>query len=422
MTSALHPHAPSLRHSRAHAGHKLRSSSVKRVLVTDGDERSALAIVRSLGRAGYEVHVCSRAGRSLAGASRYAKSDVCIVDQLMRPDEFARELADHCKRIGIEALLPVGEASLLAVLANQESFERILVPFASEDQFRRVCDKAQVLKAARDVGIAVPAQHLLRERAELSTIIDSGSLRFPVVVKPSRSVVGDTTSRKKVGVSYAATAEELVRRVDSYGDAAFPLLLQQRVVGPAVGIFVLRWDGEILGAFSHRRLREKPPSGGISVYSESVSLDPLLLAQSQALLECFDWRGVAMVEFKVDEATNVPYLMEINGRFWGSLQLAVTAGMDFPAMLLAAATNRLGTRMLDYQVGVRNRWWWGEVDHLLARLRRSNEELSLPPGAPTRMRAVFDFLRWTRNDRNETLRLSDIRPFLRESKLWLQGR
>ncbi len=44
-----------------------------------------------------------------------------------------------------------------------------------------------------------------------------------------------------------------------------------------------------------------------------------------------------MVEFKADARTGTPYLMEINGRFWGSLQLAIDAGVDFPAILVAAA-------------------------------------------------------------------------------------
>ena len=80
--------------------------------------------------------------------------------------------------------------------------------------------------------------------------------------------------------------------------------------------------------FAHRRLREKPPSGGVSVYRESVAPDPSLVARAAALLAGLGWRGVAMVEMKTDARTGTPYLMEVNGRFWGSLQLAVDAGVD----------------------------------------------------------------------------------------------
>ena len=166
-----------------------------------------------------------------------------------------------------------------------------------------------------------------------------------------------------------------------YPAAAFPLLLQERVVGPGVGIFLLIWDGVLRATFAHRRLREKPPSGGVSVYRESIAADPALVERSRQLLAHFGWQGVAMVEYKVDERTGIPVLMEINGRFWGSLQLAVDAGVDFPRLLIDCAegkpTRRTRRRIT---VGSRLRWWWGDVDQLLLRLRHSGADLGLPDG------------------------------------------
>ena len=45
------------------------------------------------------------------------------------------------------------------------------------------------------------------------------------------------------------------------------------------------------------------------------------------------YTGVAMVEFKVNAKTGEFVLIEINGRFWGSLPLAVAAGANFPLWL-----------------------------------------------------------------------------------------
>src|SRR5690606_30931719 len=95
---------------------------------------------------------------------------------------------------------------------------------------------------------------------------------------------------------------------------------------------------------------------------------------------------------KLDAASGRPYLMEVNGRFWGSLQLAVDAGVDFPRLLVDAATGRQPSPVHEYRFGVRSRWWWGDVDHLLARLLKSGEELALPPGSPGRLAAVREFL------------------------------
>ena len=63
------------------------------------------------------------------------------------------------------------------------------------------------------------------------------------------------------------------------------------------------------------------------------------------------------------------------------------------------------------------------LDHLVARLRKSNDELALPPGSPGRFRAILDFLTlWRPADRNEVLRWDDLRPFLQETHDWLRGR
>lgn len=39
-----------------------------------------------------------------------------------------------------------------------------------------------------------------------------------------------------------------------------------------------------------------------------------------------------MVEWKVDLRDGRPKLMEINPRFWGSLELAVRSGVNFPSL------------------------------------------------------------------------------------------
>src|SRR6185437_2235374 len=183
---------------------------------------------------------------------------------------------------------------------------------------------------------------------------------------------------------------------------------------------VLVWDGKIVAQFAHRRIREKPPAGGISVYRESVAVDEELLRMSLALLAEFEWRGVAMVEYKVDESTGQPYLMEINGRFWGSLQLAIDSGVDFPILLMAAATGQEVEPVSRFRTGVRSRWFWGDVDHLLTRLRRSDAELSLPTGTPSRWSAMKAFLARHPGDVSEIRRRGDMRPFLRETVQWFR--
>jgi predicted ATP-grasp superfamily ATP-dependent carboligase len=297
----------------------------------------------------------------------------------------------------------------------------VCIPFASSDEFRRICDKDAVLDAARGLGIAIPLNRKLVHPAAIADLA-LGAADFPMVVKPARSVSDAAGARIRSGARHVADRGALDAVLSSYKPESYPLLLQRRIEGPSVGIFLLMWDGERVATFAHRRIREKPPSGGVSVYRESIPAASDLVERSVRLLREFKWQGVAMVEYKVDRHDGTPYLMEINGRFWGSLQLAIDAGVDFPALLLAAARGQSVDPVVRYRSGLRSRWWWGDVDHLVARLRYTDEQLALPPDAPARWRALVEFLKiWRPGDRTEILRVSDPLPFLRETIDWFRG-
>jgi predicted ATP-grasp superfamily ATP-dependent carboligase len=392
------------------------------ILVTDGEQRAALAIVRSLGRSGHSVYVCSSRSSSIGGASRFARAQAQVPDALENPSEFVAEVSRLVREWKIQCVLPVSEPSVLAVLDARQSLGGTTIPFPPLDVFRRVSDKGFVAKVAHEVGIATPSQQILSRRQDLPLLLEQG-MEFPLVVKPNRSIAEGKTGRVKLNVIHASTAVELRAAVADLPDAAFPLLLQQRVVGPGVGIFLLLWQDQRLATFAHRRIREKPPSGGVSVYRESIPAEATLVTKSEALLRRLDWEGVAMVEYKVDSSTMTPYLMEINGRFWGSLQLAVDSGVDFPNLLIRAAFHGPFPPDNNYRTGVRTRWWWGDVDQLLARLRHSSEALALPPDAPTRVRSILDFLvLWRPGDHNEIFRWDDPLPIVRESIDWFARR
>lgn len=190
-----------------------------------------------------------------------------------------------------------------------------------------------------------------------------------------------------------------------------------------MGIFLLLWDGELLAHFGHRRIREKPPTGGVSVLRESVPVESELLAAATNLLRGLGWRGVAMVELKVDAASGRPYVLEVNGRFWGSLQLAWDAGVDFPRLLVDAALGRPLEPLKTYRPGVRSRWLWGDTDHLFIRLKNGADPCN---GLGSRIwsagRALGAYMAAFRpGTKCEILRVRDPGPFVRESHQRIQA-
>jgi predicted ATP-grasp superfamily ATP-dependent carboligase len=342
-----------------------------------------------------------------------------VPSALDAPYDFVERIAEIVAGENAQLLIPIAEPAMLALLPARSRFGNCRIPFPGLDTFRALSDKERLLAEGAALGIRVPAQVIARDAAHAMTLADS--LEYPVVLKPARSVGEAGGERKKVGVSHATSADALRRAVPALSPAVFPLLMQQRIEGPGIGIFLLTWDGAVRVSFAHRRLVEKPPSGGVSVYRESVPMDEALLEQSRALLERFEWHGVAMIEYKRDARTGQAYLMEVNGRFWGSLQLAIDAGADFPRILASLSAGDAPAPPPSYKVGVRSRWWWGQVDHVIARVRR---RAPVPRETVSTARAIGDLLTapLRRSDREEVFRWADPFPFWHETLQWLHLR
>lgn len=392
---------------------------MKRILVTDGAERAALATVRSLGAAGYAVEVCSVKGASIAGASRFCTAEHRAPDSLANPDAFASRVGALVQERRIDVLVPVTDAALMCLLPVCGELGDVLLPFASAEAHARISDKTEVAARARGAGVAAPATVVVHHAGDMPA---RGTLpEGPLVLKPARSVVDTGTGRRKTRVSYVAGSDRLSAALAALPEEAFPVLVQERIEGPGEGVFVLMWDGVPIARFAHRRIREKPPTGGVSVYREAVPVEPDLAEGAVKLLQAFGWQGVAMVELKRSVRDGVPYVMEVNGRLWGSLQLAIDAGVDFPRLLVEAALGGNPKPVTTYRTGIRSRWWLGDLDHLLLRLRKRYEPRTLPPGSGGRLSAVMRFLvPWRPGDRGEVFRWGDPGPGLRELAVWLR--
>ena len=133
------------------------------------------------------------------------------------------------------------------------------------------------------------------------------------------------------------------------------------------------------------------------------------------------WHGVAMMEYKQDRRSGELVLMEVNGRFWGSLELAVDAGVDFPFLAFQLARGIRPVAPPEYQPGVRNRWILGDLDHMLLRLFRSADALDLPDGADSTTRTLLDFLKVVQPKLHyEVISATDWRPFACELRHYVR--
>jgi predicted ATP-grasp superfamily ATP-dependent carboligase len=294
----------------------------------------------------------------------------------------------------------------------------VRVPFPGKEQIARARDKREVLSLAQRLGIPCPETVMPHEEHSLAEC--AKRFRYPVVIKPRLSWLFRDDEWVSGNVQYAHDIQDLIEKYHESHMLIPDPLVQEKIEGEGRGVFLLSWNGELKAAFCHRRLREKPPWGGVSVYRESIPFDEDLVRNSFNLLQAIGWQGPAMVEFKVDRRDGQAKLMEINGRFWGSLQLAIDSGMNFPLMLYRLANGEDVPTQFNYQVGVKSRWLLGDLDHLLIRLTHSDGKNGFSRFPTSKLQASLDFLKlYERNLHYEVFRFDDPGPGWYEGKSYV---
>jgi predicted ATP-grasp superfamily ATP-dependent carboligase len=341
-------------------------------IVTDALWRKSVSAIRALGNGGYKVFAMGDSRLTTGFYSRYTTRRFLGPTAANDADGFGEILRQAVEAAQGEpvALLPMEDATcewLIARGADLPPNVRWLLPHA--EGFAVARDKARTQAAARELGIPCPATLAPSSPEELQQMIAANRME-DFVLKPR-------TGSGSSGIVYG----EHIRRINSqeHWHTHGPLILQERIPseGEARGVsYLYDGAGRSLAAFAHRRLRQYPVSGGPSTQRESVALDELH-EYSRRLLDSLNWRGPAMVEWKVHPTTRRPMLLEINPRFWGSLALAVAAKADFPVWYATAALDRPGPMAgNDYRTGVVSHWLIpGDILRYLSTPREQREPL-----------------------------------------------
>lgn len=300
------------------------------VLVLDGDSgqsRSSLAAVRALAAGGYRPTVAFAARRSLAAASRACERSVRVppvVDPAYAPAvraEFA--LGRYL------TLLHTSDASLLAL----------------DEPWAHLVDKAAMISRARRVGLEVVPGRAVASIAALEAIADE--LAYPAVVKPTISGFPPTRvfdSRALAGLS----------------SRRGPFLVQPYISAPLSAVAGVMWDGRLKAAVHSRALRTWPADCGPSCAAETITPDVDVERRLAELLR--DYRGIFQAQF-LDRC-----LIDLNLRAYGSLPLAVAAGVNLPALLCDLIRGEPVPQMRA-AVGVPYRWLEGDVRNIASGIR-----------------------------------------------------
>lgn len=384
------------------------------VLVTDGENRSALAVTRSLGRRGCDVFVAGLNARNISACSRFCKKNFVTPDPLTGGKIYFERIMNIVIKEKIDIIFPLTEQSIYQLnRARDQISQNVILACPYQEKMDAVSNKFELFRLAESIAVPVPKTIFVNGIEDLSKkepMIPS----FPAVVKPSFSRIAEGDRLISTSVTYASNRDEMWKLYETQPALRYPSIIQELIKGEGTGLFTLFDQSRHLVLFSHRRLLEKPPSGGVSVMSESVPLDPEMVDSAERLLDAIGWEGVAMVEFKRDVRDGKAKLMEINGRFWGSLQLSVSSGVDFPSLCLDYYLGKKPLALIsDYDLNHRQKWLLGILDHLIIRLKK--EHHNLPSDAPSRFQVAKEIFEIkAKNTSFDVYNSTDRHPFLTE--------
>lgn len=304
------------------------------ILIPDAHAMGSLACIRSLGRAGHRIVASSTSASAIGLASNFVAVAV-LQPSYASPEAFLPWLDALIEREGIDIVIPT-EGFLLAIMGCLDRYKSKLPGTKFDEEFYRAFSKFDLF----ETFLAPGAPPEMRRHLPATALIDESNLSLealagsagPFYLKAdSRYARAASDSLVKAIPDLEAVRKALPQQLERYSK----FVVQAHAAGQGVGVFFLRWDGKIRAQFMHRRLHEVPLEGGVSSLRESWWNEDIF-QDALARVHFLDWEGVCMFEYRWDEAAQTFSLLELNARFWGSLHLPLYAGVDFPALLVAA--------------------------------------------------------------------------------------
>jgi predicted ATP-grasp superfamily ATP-dependent carboligase len=356
------------------------------------EENPALAIIQSLARRGLEVHAASHQRVCLGFFSRHAARRFLYPSPFRDEERFIEALCAYVRARGIDVTLVAGEQPTFLLSKHRERLLPLTrLPLVDIERYMRCRNKTATMKAAAAIGVATPRTWYPEEEG-IEAVADRVS--YPAVLKPN---ISDGAR----GISYPRDRDDLLRLYSRTRAEYGPCHLQEHV--PHSGTqykaeLLLDPASEVRAACVYSKLRYYPPTGGSSTLNRTEERPDILEAASR-ILRAMRWFGMGDCDFIQDPRDGIPKLMEINPRFTRSIQICISAGIDFPYLLYRMAVGEEVPPTFDYRAGVYLRYLPADIMWFIR--------------SPDRFRARPSFFRVLGRDLNyEIMSLSDPGPFL----------
>lgn len=367
-----------------------------RVVVTDAEERAALAACRGLAAAGYDVTAVASRRPAVSHWSRAPKERVLLQDPRDDPAGYVESLEAILRRGSFDAVVPGSEASLLPISAGRASIEPLVrLGLPAHEEVLRALDKVLLHELAVEARLAPPPSVVCSSTDE--AVDAARELGFPVVVKPARSFLAVGTSLRQENARVVQDRRGLEAAAASLGT---PLTVQEFVSPEGLVSYAgVRSGDALLGLTVARYSRTFPVPMGSAAMAVTIQPPDKLTERVADLLGRIGWEGLFELEL-LDLGSGRYGAIDLNPRPFGWMSLPIAAGANLPAIWCDRLLERASVPTGPARVGVRYRWEDADLRHLLWQLRRG------------RLRRAAAVLRPYRRVVHAHFRLDDPGPLL----------
>lgn len=301
---------------------------MRRILLLSADSPFALAVVRAFrNQPDWQVTVLGKNFFCPASFSRY-----CHQKRRLKPSQSQEAFSDCSwlleviKEVHADLLLPVDISDIGLVIEHRKSIEQYcrvgLIP--SLESFLIAMDKSCFVEFARQNSIPHPRSVIIRP-GEMNSLIDElEGVRFPILLKHPRSGYG-------VGIHRIETLDELRAIFNRGFNDTESYIAQEEVPGTDIDCSVLCLNGNVIASTVQKPILTNPREFAPPIAIELID-EPKVLNLAQDIAHRLNWHGVAHIDMRYDSRTDELFAIEMNPRYWGSLEASTRSGVNFPLL------------------------------------------------------------------------------------------
>ena len=323
----------------------------QKVLVTGVGGPAGLNTIRSLKEVKEKIEIVGVDADPLAPGLFLVKKSYVIPKAFDK--NFSDKLLNISKKEKIDFIISTVDDEIFILSQIKEKFaaENINLLIPDHKIFLKAYDKGLTAQIAQENGIPIPKTFFPESSREIQKVIKK--LGLPLVVRPR-------VSHGARGVFYVETIGETLAAFNWIKRQGQRPMIQEYIEEGSVYSVATIFDkkSKLVVAATMKKLREKPPSGGVAWAGETVRNSKIQKLGIKIIKSFGNWIGPATPEIKFNGKN--AYLMEVNPRLWGYNYLITKAGINFPYLIIKLSSNEK-IKVGNYKIGLQFVRIWEDI-------------------------------------------------------------